>query len=48
MVLDRVLKVNGWILQMEQERGVDFGNQNLEWYLDQYLEWHWEKHRETN
>ena len=29
MVLDMALKVNGWIIYMEQERGIDVGNQYL-------------------
>ena len=27
ILMDRVLKVNGWVLYMVQERGVDLGNQ---------------------
>ena len=48
MVLDRVLKVNGWILYTEQERGVYFGKQYLEWYWDHYLECNRGQHREQN
>ena len=30
MVIDRILKLNGWVLNMEQDRGLYWGNQYLE------------------
>ena len=36
MVLYRVLKANGWILHMEQERIFYLGNYDLESYWGQY------------
>ena len=41
MVIDRVLKVNYWVLYIEKEKEVDLGNHYLEWYWDQYLELNW-------
>ena len=38
MARDRVLKVNFRVVHMDQERGVDLGNRQLEW--------HWGKHWE--
>ena len=32
MAIDRVLKVNGWVVHMDQDIGVDLGNNNLEWH----------------
>ena len=38
LAIDRVLKLNGWIVHMDQDRGVYLGNQHLECHLRQ----HWE------
>ena len=38
MVRDRVLKMKCWVIYVDQERGVDLGNQNWEWNWGQ----HWE------
>ena len=38
MAKDSSLKMNGWVVHMHQEIGVDLGNE--------HLEWHWGKHRE--
>ena len=45
MVIDRFLKVNGWVINMEHERGVYLGNQYLDCYRYQYVDGHWEQHR---
>ena len=44
-VIDRVLKMNDWVLNMEKDKGVYLGNQYLECYWYLYLEWHCGKHR---
>ena len=33
MARDKVLKVNFWLVHIDQDIGVDLGNQSLEWHL---------------
>ena len=36
--IDKVLKVNGWVVHMHQEIGLYLGNQHLEWNCGQQWE----------
>ena len=42
MALDKVLKMKFWIIHIDQERGVNLGNQHWEQYWGKRCEEKWE------